>query len=316
MIYSFSHRTDGPAFYWSWFLERLRAGTVQVRNPYYPEKVSTYDLSPDVCDGFTFTSKDYSRVVGTRSALRELGKILDRYPTLWSYTITPYVKSHVEPRVPDAISSVETMRKLSSFVGRERLTWLYSPLAMMDGYYDVEYHKQGFEWLCEQLSQYASTVSVATLKVYEKVARNAPELRPPHHYELQELLPFMVEVAEKNGMRIHACPGEQVWGSYGFDMSPCLSLERFAEINGREMRKVTFREGSGLYQTCPAGCMAVRDLAPYNSCPHDCVYCYANSMPGVAEIRHKKCDVRSPMLLGNVRPIDVVSHAKQRKYLV
>lgn len=60
MIYDVSRRTDVPAFFWDWFANRLDAGTVSVHNPYYPEKVSTYGLSPNVCDGFHFYSKNYT----------------------------------------------------------------------------------------------------------------------------------------------------------------------------------------------------------------------------------------------------------------
>ncbi|MBN2461107.1 MAG: DUF1848 family protein, partial [Candidatus Cloacimonetes bacterium] len=39
MIISVSRRTDIPAFYSQWFLNRIRAGSVKVRNPYNYKQV-------------------------------------------------------------------------------------------------------------------------------------------------------------------------------------------------------------------------------------------------------------------------------------
>ena len=43
-------RTDIPAFYSKWFLNRIKEGYVCVRNPYNPKQVTKYSLSPEVVD--------------------------------------------------------------------------------------------------------------------------------------------------------------------------------------------------------------------------------------------------------------------------
>ena len=50
MIIQTGMRTDIPAFYSEWFLNRLNAGYVLVRNPYNENQVTRYSLSPDVVD--------------------------------------------------------------------------------------------------------------------------------------------------------------------------------------------------------------------------------------------------------------------------
>ena len=47
MIISASRRTDIPALYPVWFMNRLRAGEVLVPNPYNRKKVNRIRLSPD-----------------------------------------------------------------------------------------------------------------------------------------------------------------------------------------------------------------------------------------------------------------------------
>ena len=46
MILNTGSRTDIPAFYSDWFYNRIQEGYCLVRNPYYPEQVTKYVLSP------------------------------------------------------------------------------------------------------------------------------------------------------------------------------------------------------------------------------------------------------------------------------
>ena len=54
MILSVSRRTDIPAFYSKWFMNRIREGFVLVRNPMNYHQVSRVRLSPDVIDCIVF----------------------------------------------------------------------------------------------------------------------------------------------------------------------------------------------------------------------------------------------------------------------
>lgn len=47
MILQTGLRTDIPAFYSTWFINRLRAGFVLVRNPYNPQAVTRYEINPE-----------------------------------------------------------------------------------------------------------------------------------------------------------------------------------------------------------------------------------------------------------------------------
>jgi hypothetical protein len=53
MIISASYRTDIPAYYRDWFLNRLAAGYAEVRNP-YSGKAARVSLAADGVSGFVF----------------------------------------------------------------------------------------------------------------------------------------------------------------------------------------------------------------------------------------------------------------------
>ena len=54
MIIQTGMRTDIPAFYSEWLMNRIQEGFVLVRNPYNPTQVTKYSLSPEVVDLIAF----------------------------------------------------------------------------------------------------------------------------------------------------------------------------------------------------------------------------------------------------------------------
>ena len=58
MIINTGERTDIPAYYSEWFMNRIKECYVLVRNPYYNEQVTRYSLSKDVVDLLAFCTKN------------------------------------------------------------------------------------------------------------------------------------------------------------------------------------------------------------------------------------------------------------------
>lgn len=119
MIIQTGLRTDIPAFYAEWFLNRLEAGFVCVRNPYHLRAVTRYRLSPDVVDAIGFCTKNPAPL------LPYLGR-LSPYGQFWYVTITPYGPD-IEPHVPDKMQVMRDFRRLSEAVGSRAVGWRYDP---------------------------------------------------------------------------------------------------------------------------------------------------------------------------------------------
>ncbi|MDI6870797.1 MAG: DUF1848 domain-containing protein [Bacillota bacterium] len=58
MIISASRRTDIPAFYGEWFMNRVREGYCLVPNPFNPRQVARVSLKPGDVEAIVFWSKD------------------------------------------------------------------------------------------------------------------------------------------------------------------------------------------------------------------------------------------------------------------
>ena len=92
MIINTGMRTDIPAFYSEWFINRIRAGYVLVRNPYRQDWLTCYELNPAVVACIAFCTKNPAPML----KYMEEVKSFNQY---WFVTITPYGKD-VEPNVP------------------------------------------------------------------------------------------------------------------------------------------------------------------------------------------------------------------------
>ena len=131
MIINIGCRTDIPAFYSKWLMNRIREGFVLVRNPYYPSQVTKYNLSPKVVDCLAFCTKN------PEPMLKYLNE-LDIYKQYWFVTITPYEKD-IEPKVPDKEKVIDSFKKLSKHIGVDSIGWRYDPI-FINKDFDVEKH--------------------------------------------------------------------------------------------------------------------------------------------------------------------------------
>ncbi len=116
MIINTGMRTDIPAFYREWLINRIREGFVLVRNPYNPSQVTRYSLSPEVVDLIVFCTKNPAPMLPHMDILEPCGQY-------WFVTITPYGKD-IEPNVPDKQKVMEDFKKLKGIVGEDRVGWI------------------------------------------------------------------------------------------------------------------------------------------------------------------------------------------------
>lgn len=131
MILNTGMRTDIPAFFSDWFFKRIKYGYVYVRNPYFPNKVTKYLLSPDVIDCLVFTTKNPKPMLAKLNELKDFGQY-------WFVTITPYGKE-IESNVPDKKEIIESFKELSRAIGKEKVGWRCDPIFISEKY-SLNYH--------------------------------------------------------------------------------------------------------------------------------------------------------------------------------
>ena len=195
MIIQTGMRTDIPAFYSQWFMNRLREGYVLVRNPYEPSQVTRYRLDPAVVDALAFCTKNPAPMLPHLEALRPFGQY-------WFVTITPYGQD-VEPNVPDKEMVMADFRRLTKAVGLRAVGWRYDPI-LITARYSVEQHIADFERMAAALSGYTETCVISFLDLYQKVRRNFPEARAVGREERLALGKAFAEIGRRYGITIRA----------------------------------------------------------------------------------------------------------------
>lgn len=301
MIINTGQRTDIPAFYARWFANRLREGMVLVRSPYNPVSVTRYRLDPEVVDVIGMCSKNPEPLFPYMDLLRP-------FRQLWHVTITPYGKE-IEPFVPDKRSVLESFRRLSDMVGPQCMVWRYDPI-LINEQYPAERHIRAFSYMARELEGYTHTAVISFIDLYEKTRRNFPEVRSVDREDRLMLGRAMVEIAKTHGMTVRPCAEGDELAEFGADCSGCMTIPVYEQAIGRHLNVPAHAPARKM-----CACHLSADIGAYNSCGHFCRYCYANYDADVVRRNMKEHDPDSPLLIGHLKPGDMVRDAQQESWI-
>ena len=303
MIIHTGMRTDIPAFYFKWFLNRLKEGYVLVRNPYNLDSVTKYRLDPSVVDLICFCTKNPGPMLKHMDALKDFGQY-------WFVTITPYGKD-IEPHVPDKNIVMEDFKRLSDIVGIDSIGWRYYPI-LINEEYTVERHLRDFEMMAKNLCGYTKTCVISFIDIYKKVERNFPEIGPISKEDQIYLGKRIIEIAKKYGMTIRPCDEGDFLEEHGADCSGCMTKYTFETALHTKLN-IPSRYLNQKHRAC--GCMLGGDIGTYDTCGHMCKYCYANTDIGLVKMNLRKHDPDSPMLTDELKETDIIHEAEQKSWI-
>ncbi len=302
MIINTGQRTDIPAFYSKWFMNRIREGFVLVRNPYYPNLVTKFRLDPDVVDVIGFCTKNPRPMFPYLDELKPFGQF-------WYVSITGFGKD-LEPNVPSIDQAIEDFKYLSNKVGKHAIGWRYTPI-IVNSVYTVEHHIKTFERIASALDGYTSLAVFGFVDLYDKLKRNHPEIQDCTDEDKIRLATSLLGIAKKHGMDLRLCSKEKWLKDYGIDVDGCMRIHDYETAIKTKMdikQKMQARKGY-------CACYLSNDIGSYNSCLHLCTYCYANGNKEEVLRNFRDHDDDSPLLIGHLKPEDKVRDAKQESYV-
>lgn len=302
MIINTGGRTDTVQYYSEWLLNRFKEGFVFSRNPFYPAKVTRYELAPDKVDCVVFCSKNYEPI------LERLHEITDKFNTYFFYTITAYNKD-IEPRVPSIEKSIDTLLKLENIVGKNRIAWRYDPVLLTEKY-TIDYHLKTFESMTSQLSEHIDRCIFSFVEMYKKLSVNMPELKPITENEKIILAKCLGEIAQKYNIHLQTCAANGDYTNFGIYPSGCMTSDILEKSNNIKFKKI---KHNGNRKHC--NCIEARDIGAYNTCPNGCKYCYANATHKKAVENFKLHNPNSPILFGKIKETDIIQQGNQKSFL-
>ena len=294
IIVSASRSTDIPSFYSDWFISRLKRGYSAWINPFNGIK---YYVSYKNTRLIVFWSKDPKKMIKYLDYLDEMN--INYY---FQYTLNDYVSEHFEPNVSSLESRIDTFIELSEKIGKSKVVWRFDPLMLTDTL-GIDQLLKKVQNIGDQLKNYVEkfVFSYADIKEYNNVQNNLRN-GSIKYQEFNErlMIEFAKELQKLNSnwkYKISTCAEKIALGEYGITHNKCIDDDLIIKLFPHDKILMDFLgvrilppdifntvqrigqqknlKDKGQRKLC--GCILSKDIGEYNTCPHLCEYCYANS---------------------------------------
>ena len=308
VIISASRSTDIPAFYAKWFINRLAKGYCAWYNPFNQKKMY---ISFEKCRVVVFWTKNPTPIIPYLSELDKRG--IHYY---FQVTLNDYTKEGFEPNVPSIANRIETFKRLSTLIGKERVIWRFDPMIVTNQLTPRMLLTKIWH-IGNELKGYTDKLvfSFVDVKAYRKVQNNLvketpyytkenveqAEMTDAQRTEIVEGLVKLREIWKQDGWNLEmaTCAEEVDLDKYGISHNRCIDGEFMKRIFADDKELLYYlhtlkwpeRDMFGEIPAIPqktkcvkdtgqrkiCGCMVSKDIGMYNTCRHFCVYCYANT---------------------------------------
>ncbi|ADJ26456.1 Domain of unknown function DUF1848 [Dehalogenimonas lykanthroporepellens BL-DC-9] len=295
MIISASRRTDLPAFYSEWFINRIQAGFCCVVNPLNAHQVSRVSLKPEDVTAIVLWSKNPAPLIPSLPILDRMG-----YRYYFQYTLNDY-SNDLEQRIPPFHQRLDTFKSLANKIGQQRTIWRYDPIIFSPSL-DESYHLDRFNKIATELNGSTNRVMISILDMYDKVSNrlekqgqyfNTAYSPDPPGGKLLTFLRELHDIAGTNGMEIFSCAEETDFADAGIQHGHCIDTDLIRQLWHLPIK---FKKDKGQRKAC--GCSVSKDIGANSTCLHECVYCYSTMSLELSRKRYKQHDPTSPFLWG------------------
>lgn len=292
LIISASRATDIPSFYMPWMMNRIADGFAARINPYSGKP---HFVSFSRCKGIVFWSKNPAPLIGIFPG------IIARFPGSYlQFTLNDYDREGLEPGVPPVADRLRTLELLARNVGRERIIWRFDPILIAD--------TLDLDTVLDRMESLARTVAPLTAGLvfsfldFDRYTTVRSRLRrsadiffgPPERYRISDkrkrhAVERIAAIADSGrrrnpGFTAATCADPQDYSAFGIGPSACVDIRRISELAGMKdlfgnADQIEHRKDPGQRPEC--SCDLSRDIGTYGTCPHQCIYCYANGMSAI-----------------------------------
>lgn len=296
MIISASRRTDIPAFYSEWMINRIRAGYCTVLNPFNRNQVSYVFLKPADVDMIVFWTRNPGPLMPFLKELDDLGL---RYYFQFTVMNNPRM---LDAKGPALASSLATFKKLAEQIGPSKVIWRYDPIVFTKET-GTQFHLENYQKIAASLSGYTKRSVISIMDIYKKATKRLRQLdelgapvipysgKPNPAFDF--LMNGIVETARQHQMEIVSCAEDLDLTHYGIKRGKCVDDDYILRIFGLD---VTHKKDPSQRQAC--GCVTSKDIGAYDTCLFGCQYCYATTSFDRSQINHAEHNPQSPSLIG------------------
>ena len=302
-IISASRSTDIPTFYSDWFINRWEAGYLKWVNPFNGKPLYVSFKNVRVVVFWTKNPKPIFKY------LDYLDKNIPNY--YFQFSLNDYDKDGFEAKVPSVESRIKTFKELSNRLGKKRVVWRFDPLILTDKI-DVKELLKRVKRIGDELKNYTTKLvfSFVDIGIYRKVENNLKKENVNYIEWSSELMEQFAEgisrINQDWNLELGTCSEKIELSKYGINHNRCIDDDLMIDIFSEDKKLMDFLgvkiEPANLFgeqekiktkklkdkgQREDCGCIVSKDIGQYNTCPHECNYCYANTSKEIAKKNYR-----------------------------
>ncbi len=283
IVISASRRTDIPAFYMPWFMQRLAEKQVETVNPYNQRK-KTVPLSPAYVHTIVFWSKNFGPFIdgGFGKKIRGSG-----YALFFNFTVnTP--SRRLEPGVPPLADRLDQLAHLCATYGAGAVTWRFDPICFFKTRAGTENNLGAFNHIADAAARNGIRRCITSFRDdYQKTRRRTARLTnfrfadPPAREKTRILMRMASQLAGR-GISLYTCCEKEILASLppdsGVRPAACIDHDLLTRLYGDGL---SGKPDAGQRRQQGCGCHHSVDIGGYRQhpCYHNCLFCYANPTP-------------------------------------
>ena len=279
-VISASRRTDLAAHFPEWLAGALAAERADVLGP--SGCLYSADLRPGSVHTLVLWSKDFSGLIADRCSLRTL---LGQYDQLYLlFTVTGLGGTVIESGVPSPEAALDQIPELVALAGQpRRLSLRFDPVVFWNESGETRSNLAFFPKLAARAAAEGLVdVRISMAQWYGKAKRRAARkgfdyVDPALEMKL-EAAGQLAGTAASFKLNLFSCSQDFLAEAPGFRPSACIDGALLRELHP-DGAPVSLNKDRSQRPEC--GCTESVDIGSYvQSCPHACLYCYANPKTG------------------------------------
>jgi len=282
-VISASRRTDIPAFYMPWFMDRIKSGFFEVVNP-YNRQTKKVPATPAEVHTIVFWSKNFQPFLK-----KKWGKKLQKagYHLFFNFTINSE-SSRLEPHVPPLDVRLDQLEQLCNQFGSRAVNWRFDPICFFknrsnDG--PVQDNLSDLDRIAEKAAKVGIKRCITSfMDAYPKIEKRLAALpgfsfSDPPLKAKQQIILKIEKILACGNINLKLCCEKDVLDALpdntSVTQSACIPSDLLVELFGGnlDLKKDT---GQRIQKGC--GCKVSVDIGSYHQhpCYHNCLFCYAN----------------------------------------
>ncbi len=264
------------SFFPEWLSSAVKEEKAQVHGP--SGRTYSVNLKPEIVHTVVLWSKNFANLIENRYGLQDY---LRKYEQLYfHFTITGLGGSHIEKAVPGPEAALEQIGPLVELAGRpERISLRFDPVTFWEDGATIQTNLPFFEKLAPRAASLGiKNIRFSFAQWYEKSQRRAAKRGflywDPPLEEKKKAARVLSETARVCGLSLFACCQDFLADVPGIKPSSCIDGRLLLEIHPSGEPASLLKDKT---QRQECRCTESVDIGSYaQTCPHSCLYCYAN----------------------------------------